>query len=289
MILQTVLDDYLYALGNKAANTRIGAKRLLRQFNEWCTNQDITDLDQIKAVTVRKYTEHLRSRGLADNSLQTHIRRLKAFLNWCVREDDYSISEKMVGNIEIPTVEKKILSVITDEMLDKLCAACAGSRYERRNRAIMNLLYGTGIRISELCNLTIDQVHMDADENYVAVFGKGRKWREVPFGDRTRKAMRAYLNHRHADKNEQHVFISYQKCPLTVTGVEQMLHQVADKAGIPGIHPHLFRHSYAVNSLRRGVDLYVLSRLLGHESVMVTQHYLRAFQASDARKNAFLF
>ncbi len=280
------VEDYLFALGDKSPNTRKSAKRLLRQFLDWCADQDLCKLDQVKAVHIRKYTAYLRDRQLADNTVQAHIRRIKAWLNWCAREDEYDdlISPKTLRNIEVPKAEQKVMNIIGKEAFERLYAACEGTDFCKRNQAILCLLMDTGVRVSELCGLMLSQVHITEDDSYIRVYGKGRKEREVDFGPRTRKVLRGYITrYRKTVKSEQHVFLSYQHGPLTVTGVEQALNMIADKAGVHGIHPHLFRHSYAVGRLKSGTDVYRLSRLLVHASVAITEHYLRAFKASDAR------
>jgi len=194
----------------------------------------------------------------------------------------------MVKRIAMPGVEQKIITIVAPEVFKRLYDAC-DERYEgyiQRNRAILCLLIDTGIRVSELCTLTLDCVFFSEDDNFVRVYGKGRKQREVGFGQRTRKALRNYiLRYRHASKSEVHVFVSHLDGPLTQSGIDQMLRQLASKAGITmNIHAHLFRHTFAVNYLKAGGDVYKLSRLLGHASVVITEKYLRAFQQRDARQ-----
>jgi integrase/recombinase XerD len=297
MLINAAVSDYLYALSSKSPLTRTSARTILLQFTEWCTQQDI-DLEQLKPVHVRQYTDFLRTRPsqhngtpLSSSTVHSHITRLKAFLAWCHQEECYKVglSEKAVKRIELPAVEAKVVGVITPEMFKKLYTACDHERYEnhaQRNRAILSVLLDTGIRAAELCSLTLDQVYFGEDTSFIRVYGKGRKWREAALGEKARKALRNYiLRYRHASKSEVHVFVSRFGGPLTPGGIDQLLYALADRAGIDRDHAsaHKFRHSFAVNFLKNGGDLYKLSRLLGHASVSITERYLRAFTAQDAR------
>jgi site-specific recombinase XerD len=265
LLLSAAIQDYLYALGGKSPRTKVSARTILRQFAAWCDTQSLT-LEQLKATHIRSYADYLRSRKgpkggpLADNTLHTHMLRLKAFLYWCSREDDFSdlISERVARRIELPKVEQKVIDIITPDQFKRLYAACDDSRYAgdtQRNRAILCLLLDTGIRVSELCGLTIDHIYLSDDDNFIRVKGKGRKQREVGIGDRTRKALRSYmLRYRKASRTEQHVFMGHLGSPLTPMGIDQLLGRLARAAGITDvqIHAHLFRHTYAVNFLKAG-------------------------------------
>jgi integrase/recombinase XerD len=297
MLLHLAVEDYLYSLNSKSPHTKRSAKTVLGQFVVWCDQQAIT-LEQLKPVHIRQYSEYLHNRPnyhdskpLASNTLHIHITRLKTFLAWCNQEDCYTVglSERAVKRIELPTIDAKIVEIITPEMFKRLYAACDQERFAghaQRNRAILAMLLDTGARAAELCSLTMDQVYFGDDDNFVRVFGKGRKWREVGFGEKARKTLRTYIiRYRKASKNQVHVFISRFGEALTPGGIDQILYELADRAGIAREHvsAHKFRHTFAVTYLRNGGDIYRLARLLGHTSVKITERYLRAFQASDAR------
>jgi len=299
MVLHLAVQDYLYSLGSKSPNTKRSAKTILGQFVAWCDIQGI-DLAQLTPTHIRQYAEHLRNRRgpkgepLSSSTLNSHTMRLKTFLNWCNQEDCYTagLSERAIKRIELPRIDAKIIDIITPEQFKLLYAACDDERYAnhaQRNRAILSLLLDTGIRAAELCSLILDCVFFNDEDNFIRVFGKGRKWREVGFGEKARKALRTYIiRYRHTSRNEQHVFISRFDKPLTPGGVDQILYELADRAGVDREHvsAHKFRHSFAVTYRKNGGDVYKLSRLLGHASVTITERYLRAFQAQDARQGS---
>ncbi len=292
MLLINAIQEYLCALGGHSIHTRRSAKTILLQFAAWA--QGIA-LEQLTIADIRHYQDYLRNRQtatgsrLADNTLHTHTRRIKTFLVWCLQEEEFSdlVSERMVRRIALPKVASKVMRLITPGEFERLYEACGIARYTgqtQRNRAILCLLYDTGIRSAELCGLHLAEVYFLEGDNFLRVLGKGRKQREVGFGQRTRKALRVYIyRHRKASQAQTHVFLSRRGSPLTPSGLEQILYHLADKAGIERISAHKFRHSFAVNYLQRGGDLFKLSRLLGHESIQTTQRYLSAFSARDAR------
>ena len=158
-----------------------------------------------------------------------------------------------------------------------------------RDKAILAVLLDTGIRAGELCGLMLDCVHITAKEGYLKVMGKGRKEREVPLGIKSRRLLHEYLKRfRPAVTDEDHAFLGHQHEPLSVNALDQMLYRLGRRAKIKGVRvsAHTWRHTFAINFLAQGGDVYVLSRLMGHESVQVTEVYLRAVQASQARKTS---
>src|SRR6266705_558473 len=185
MILHMAIADYLKNLKGKSEHTRIGASRTLHQFADWCNDQSL-DLAQLKTVHLRQYAQQLQDSGLADSSQRVYLVRLKAFFNWCSSEDTYDemVSKRTAQRVALPKTEQKIITIITDELFTKLHNACANANnrfagHIQRNRAILAVLMDTGLRVSELCSLTLDQVCFSDKDSFVRTYGKGRKWREV--------------------------------------------------------------------------------------------------------------
>jgi site-specific recombinase XerD len=146
-------------------------------------------------------------------------------------------------------------------------------------------LMDTGIRVSELCGLTVDDVH----EGYLTVFGKGAKEREVGLGPTASRALWKYLHvHRPrpvSSEQERHVFLGYRGVPMLRNGVNQALERIGRRAGLHGVRmsPHTFRHTFARGWLENGGEIFKLSRVLGHSEMQTTQIYLRDFQSREAR------
>jgi len=153
-----------------------------------------------------------------------------------------------------------------------------------RDYTIILVLLETGIRVSELCGLRIQDVHDD----HIRVFGKGNKEREVGISPQVGKQLWKYVNHyrKPTDKNESRVFMNRYGQPVTPNGVAQLLIDVKNRAGITGVRvsAHTFRHTFARMYLEQGGEIYKLSRLMGHSSVEVTEEYLKDFNVRSARQ-----
>ncbi len=154
-----------------------------------------------------------------------------------------------------------------------------------RDRAILSILLDTGIRANELCSLTLDKVHLDTQDAYITVHGKGNKWREVGLGKQARTALYKYIHrYRTASKDNDYVFLSRYKVKMTPTGLNQILYRLADWAHVEGrVSAHVWRHTYAMQYLKNGGDVYKLSRLLGHVGISITENYVRSLSQRDAR------
>ena len=150
------------------------------------------------------------------------------------------------------------------------------------------MLLDTGVRASELVGLTLDCTWLDPDDSYLKVMGKGRKEREVPLGRTARTALRRYITRYRKPRTaaEQHVFLGRTGEPLQVSGLEQIVRPIGQRARIKGVRcsPHTFRHTFACQYLLAGGDIYKLSRIMGHTSVKVTEKYLSSVKAKQARQ-----
>jgi len=270
----------------------------LSVFVSWCEEERLS-LGDLKQATTRRFLEMLRTkvndltgRPICSSTAHGYMRVLKAFLSWLSREEDYEqiVSSRLASRMEMPKVEQGVIEVFSAEQLQALLAACGRESYQRlvtRDRAILSVLVDTGIRASELCGLTLDNAFLDPNDAHLKVFGKGKKWREVALGRRSLTELRRYITrYRHGGKDEQHVFLNRYGAPLTVWGLDQLIDRLGEWASITGVRcsPHTFRHTYAVLYLLGGGDIYSLMRLMGHTSVRVTERYLRAMQARDARR-----
>jgi integrase/recombinase XerD len=297
MHVAEAVDEYLYALRSRAAETRRSSQVALREFAAWCREQQI-QLETLSQSHIRRYSEYLHKRGarrggtLATESIHTYLMRVKTFLSWASREDTLEdiISEKLAKRIDMPGHEHKVIEVFTGEQYQALYDACVHEHYEQtiyRDRAILSVLIDTGIRASELCGLTLEHVFFFDDDSFIRVVGKGRKEREVGLGATSRKLLRVYIHRwRKAAKSERRVFVNRMGRPMTPRGLNEMLDRLEEWSGITNVRVscHTFRHTFACQYLLQGGDVYKLSRLLGHNSVRVTERYLGAVKAKQARQ-----
>jgi site-specific recombinase XerD len=277
-------------------HSRLGA------FITWTQQQGVEDLEAITAPLIRRYLDMRRTaisrtgRPLDSHTLHGHARAIRAFLRWAVKED--LLDERVPKRVEMPKREQKLMTVFSPEQIEALFRACDQSETPAqvaRDRAILATLLDTGIRAQELCGLTLDRLVFTPDEAYFVVNGKGRKQREVGLGARARRLLHRYVHtHRQASRDVTGVFLGKGGQPLTPEGLDRLLYRLRDRAGreqFAGVRvsAHTFRHTYATCYLEQGGDIYHLSRLMGHTSVLVTEGYLKAVEAKVARRGPSVF
>lgn len=253
-------------------------------------------------------------------TLHGYVRVIKTFLNWCLLDDEYSrqVQAIVIKRIESPQVIEKIIETFSPAHITGLFEACSKEESEHlqlRDEAILAVLLDTGLRADEICKLTIGHISTDPRDPYVKVLGKGRKWGEVGLGEHARPATAKYirmfreptvedeLRQAHPRINDQQlrqllkqelpqrtVFMNRYANPLTANGLYQIFDRLGEWAGISPdevrCSPHTCRHTFAVNFIRQGGDIYTLSKLLRHSSVQVTEEYLKSLKQSEARKGA---
>lgn len=294
MDVRQAVQEYLAAKRPLSKATQQGYKRRLLPFVTWCEEQGLT-LEQLIPRHIRAYTGVISQRRgqkgdtLTASTVALYVQTVKQFLSWCLKEEDedFMIAPKLVSRIQLPKADQTVIETFTPEHLDAFFRAAEKRLFPVRDKAILCLLIDTGIRAGELVGLRLDCIWLDADDSYIKVTGKGRKEREVAVGRTARLALRRYITRYRKSKNkgEQHVFLSRTGEPLTVRGLQQIIEHLAREADIKGVRAscHTFRHTYACAYLLNGGDIYKLSRLMGHTSVRVTERYLRAIKARQAR------
>jgi site-specific recombinase XerD len=297
MDVRSAVDAFLAAKYTCAASTRRGHAVRLGIFAAWCEAHSLT-LEQLTARALRQFVEDVGKRPglkgsehLASSTVHWYGASIKAFLTWCARDEEFEdlVSTKTFARLPLPRADSTVIETFSVEQLQALLRATDKQLYAQRDKAIVAVLLDTGIRAAELCGLVLKCVWLDTDDSYIRVVGKGRKEREVPLGRAARIALRRYITrYRHPkDQAEQHVFIARGGTPLTVQGLRQVIEQLGERTRIRDVRvsPHTFRHTFAVQFLLNGGDIYKLSRLMGHTSVKITERYLQAVSAKQARSS----
>ncbi|MGY5851695.1 site-specific tyrosine recombinase XerD [Salegentibacter sp. F14] len=217
------------------------------------------------------------ARSLNPRSRARLISGLRGFFNFLVFED-YRIDNPL-DLIEAPKTGRKLPDVISTEEIDRLIAAIdLGKTQGERNRAILETLYGCGLRVSELVNLQISDLYFE--EGFIKVTGKGNKQRFVPVSPYTQKYINIYLKqvrpHLPVKKEATDtLFLNRRGNKLTRAMIFTIIRQLSQKAGIDKkISPHTFRHSFATHLLENGADLRAIQQMLGHESITTTEVYM---------------
>ena len=270
---------------------------LVQLLQELC---QVTDLEQVTIVALRRCVQHLmtekvvhrygrRAEGetLAPVTVRAFVRVFKAFFHWCYLED--LMDSDPASRLASPKVPGRVVPAFASEHLEKMLAACDTSTpMGFRDYVILLLLLDTGMRIGELCNLKVTDVH----DRFVKVFGKGRREREIGIHPEVSKLLWKYIQkyRRPSDPDEQALFIGRGQ-PLHIIGVQDIIKRIQHRSGLDGIKftAHVFRHTFAKEYLNRGGDVFRLSREMGHSDVQVTRIYLEDFNSSDARREHTAF
>src|SRR5215469_12284933 len=189
MHISTALDEFFFSKDFTPSAHR-WYRQKLTTFRRWCLEHDCTTTDVLSAPTIRQFIHHLRStpsartgQPLTGNTLHGFMRCIKAFINWGIREG--LVDERIPRRLEMPKKEVKVIEVFTPQQIEQLLTECEREELPwlvERDKAILAVLFDTGLRAKELCDLTLDRARMTIDDSYLVVNGKGRKQREVGLG-----------------------------------------------------------------------------------------------------------
>jgi integrase/recombinase XerC len=272
--------DYLTYERNVSVNTIAAYRDDLESFVAFLCNdyftmaRDQLDLRKVDHLTVRSYLAHLARRKLARASTARHLSALRSFFKYLMREG--VVEANPARTVATPKREKHLPTVMQPSDVTSLIEqAVLEKPLGVRDRAWLELLYASGLRISELVGIDLDDIELRA--RLVKVRGKGSKERIVPFGSKAEAAIREYLVVRGdllKDPDEHALFLNYRGERITQRSVRRLFDgYVRDAALRAGISPHTMRHSFATHLLNAGADLRGIQELLGHASLSTTQKY----------------
>jgi integrase/recombinase XerC len=230
-----------------------------------------TDFDVLK---IREWMASLHGKKNSAVSIRRKISALRMFFKFLTR-DGY-LKTNPAKLVRLPKAPKKLPLVMTAEQTSNLLDGVALEKTEgpnpKRDLAMLELLYGSGLRVSELVGLNLEDI--DRTERWLRVRGKGRKERQTPYPKKAEIALEAYLTERHALPGEAAVFVNYRGARLSTRGVQKIVKFYAMQlAGDASVHPHSFRHAFATHLLGDGADLRAIQELLGHARLSTTQKY----------------
>jgi len=265
----------------------------LNCFIWFCQAQNYPDEPQnIKPDHIRQFLYYLSTqcnrwgnnttsarKPASQSTINHYYRVLHTFFNWLSQEE--LITDNPLHHIKAPKLEYKVIQALTPEEVKLLFGGCSSkSHLDVRNRAILMMFLDTGLRVSELVNLNLDDI--DTKTGTILVrYDKGSKERIVRIGNRAQKALWRYLTI-YRQGYHSNLFLSRSGYPLTSTGVKLMVRRLAKQSCIPNVHVHRLRHTFAISFLRAGGDVFSLQYLLGHSTLQMTHRYLQSLNANDA-------
>lgn len=229
---------------------------------------------RITALQMREWLGSLYGLELSVVSIRRKLAAVRSMFKFLLREG--TVSSNVARLVRTPKAPKNLPIVPSAEQTNMLVDGVAADRFEKphaeRDLLIFELLYGCGLRVSELAGLDLDD--FDRSERWIRVRGKGRKERQVPYGSKAEAAMQKYLAGRQANPGERCLLLNRRKSRLSDRGIRQIVKfYVRMIAGDPSLHPHSLRHAYATHLLASGADLRAIQELLGHARLSTTQKY----------------
>jgi integrase/recombinase XerC len=274
--------DYLHYERNVSVNTITAYRDDLESFVDFLTadyfvvGRELLDLRSIDHLAIRSYLAHLARRKLSRASSARQLSALRSFFKFMMREG--IVTANPARGVSTPKREKFLPSVIQSSDIETLFEqADCGKPLGVRDRAWMELLYASGLRIGELVGIDLDDIELRS--RLVKVRGKGSKERIVPFGSKAEAAIRAWLAVRlelirgHEDER-QPLFLNYRGQRISARSVRRLFDGYVRRASLrSGVSPHTLRHSFATHLLNAGADLRTIQELLGHASLSTTQKY----------------
>lgn len=257
---------YLEVEKNYSPHTILNYRHDLQEFKKFLGETKIENTDYL---TLRKYLVGLKAQNLNNTSISRRLSSLRSFFRFLNREN--YLKNNPVAGVSSPKKEKRLPSFLTEEEITRLIeSVIAKDESGLRDRAMLEVFYSTGVRISELAGLNLDNI--DFISGVIKVLGKGKKERLVPIGDIAIGALRNYLDKR--AKQSEAVFLNKNGSRITDRGIRGIVAKYLRLASIKqGVSPHTLRHSFATHLLNRGADLRSVQELLGHANLSTTQVY----------------
>lgn len=263
---------YLESNKHYSKNTLQSYNRDLQKFKSYISTQGLTDITKATGTTLNSYMLFLEKSGSAPASISRNIAAIKAFYNYLFQNKVIEFNPAL--EIKTPKVDKKLPGILTVEETDLLLSQPDTNTYKGlRDKAMLELLYATGIRVSELIGLHVADVNLKLD--YI-ICHSGQKERIIPFGNKAKRALTAYLKSARAEliKSDEipYLFTNCSGKAMSRQGFWKLIRQYGTTAGIHAeITPHILRHSFAAHMVGNGADLHAVQQMLGHSDISSTQ------------------
>ncbi len=286
-------EEYLKGERGYSDHTKLNYTNDIFDFKEFLISERLADsLVSVRRDRVaRNFIAHLDSKGFSSKSIKRKISSLKSFYNYLLTEE--VVNTNIFNMVTPPKSERRLPKFVHEEEMQVLFDSIdTTADLGVRNLLILEMMYGSGVRVSELCKLTIEDI--DSRERIIKVDGKGSKQRIIPINENVVEVLISYLKYNRPhlllksnNMENRSVFINYKGTSLTERGVRKILNKIIDDAGETfKLHPHMLRHTFATHLLNNGADMRSVQELLGHEHLSSTQIYTHV--SKEKLKQAYL-
>ncbi len=276
--MQTDIDSFLLHLATErglSVNYQLSTRTSLEEFARWAAVRGVTSVGDVDAAHLSDHLGDRRRAGLAASSVKLIAVALKIFFRFLAARQRIPVD--IAETLPLPRIERYLPETLNESQVERLIEAIGDQEaLGMRDRAIAELLYASGLRVSELCDARLE--HLDLESGIIRVTGKGNKTRVIPVGAKAREAIAHYLERGRPElvsrRTGSEIFLSVRGRRLTPARIWQMLKAAAGRAGLEtAVYPHLLRHSFATHLLTHGADLRVIQEMLGHADISTTQVY----------------
>ena len=248
-----------------------------QKMRSYLVASDATRLSDLTAFELKRFLGELRDRGLAPNTIHGFFETLKALASWAQREQ-YPVDAGLL-RLRAPKVPEKEMETYSTEQLNAIFAATPPGWAT----LAIQVLLGTGMRLAELCALTIDDVEDEGEVTFLKIrSGKGSKFRRVPISSRLRRELVRYLNRWRPETHERNLLVLADARPVSALTLSELFRRIRHRVGF-GVRAHKFRHTYATEYLRQGGEIERLRRILGHTTYVMVMRYVHLDKGDLAR------
>ncbi|HJL95622.1 MAG: recombinase XerC [Gammaproteobacteria bacterium] len=268
--------SYLETVKQFSNNTTKSYKRDLDRFLDYLSDKGISTWKEINESDVRTFVNKERRRGLSPRSIQRTLSSYRSFFNYLLQE--LYIEKSPAENISSPKSPSYLPKAMDADLVQRLLDFKPKGMLEVRDKAIAELLYSSGLRLSELCDLDLNSINIK--ERICRVIGKGKKTRDVPVGKKAIQSIRDWMLYRRdlvesKQTQTEALFLNNKGKRISPRSVQLRLEKLCVMRGLPGINPHTLRHSFASHVLESSGDLRAIQEMLGHSDIGTTQIYTK--------------
>ena len=264
--------DYLKVVKNFSEHTTKNYKRDLDKFIRFLSDNS-TSLEKCDEQDIRLFVNRERRKGLSPRSIQRVLSSCRSFFNYLVEHKGFE--KNHAQNISSPKSSKSLPKALDADLIQKLLNFKPKTELETRDKAIAELFYSSGLRLSELQG--IDMGDISIKERTCRVVGKGNKTRDLPIGRQAIKSLRDWIliREKYSNENDLAIFINKQGKRLSNRSIQARLKKLSTERGLPAVHPHMLRHSFASHILESSGDLRAVQEMLGHADIGTTEIYTK--------------